>query len=172
MWVNAEKNKYGIMLDIGAGNPDEGETSPIDFVKQDVEAYKDIDLVCNIKDLTKFVKENQCFVVRASHVMEHFSHKEIDEIFKIVHKILQPNGIFHISVPNLFAQAKKIIEQEDQEQIMVEIYGGQKDEFDYHKMGFTPKILKQILERNNFSVAKMLELDGIGWIDCKAKKNL
>lgn len=172
MWIDSNKNKYGIMLDIGAGNPEENEYSLDRYVKQDIEPYKDIDLVCDIKDLLEFVKPNQCTIVRASHVIEHFGHSEIDNIMSIIHKILEPNGIFHVVVPNILIKARQLLKKENEYQTMIEIYGGQKDSLDFHKMGYTPSILKDVLSRNNFTVSEMTELDSIGWIDCKSKKIL
>lgn len=170
MWVNEDKNKQGIMLDIGAGNPDENEYSPDKFVRQDVEPYKKIDLVCDIKDLDKFIKKDQCKVIRASHVMEHFSHTEIKDLFKMMYKLIEPMGIFHVVVPNLYEQAQKLLETDDQNKLMIEMYGGQKDEYDYHKMGFTPDILGRLLKDSGFHIQEMTEIKGIGWIDCKSIK--
>lgn len=158
-----------MMLDIGAGNPDESEFQPEGFVLQDIEEYDNIDLVCDIRDLLEYVNPGECQVVRASHVLEHFSHKEIDRIFHIVNVVLKTGGIFHVIVPDLKAQSRKLLETDNERQIMIEMYGGQKDKFDFHQTGFTSSILKNLFERNGFVPGEITELD-IGWLDCKAIK--
>ena len=47
-------------------------------------------------------------------------------------------------------------------------FGGQLDKYDYHKTAFTPKILKDALERNGFTVETMI---GQTSIACTAYKN-
>lgn len=162
-----------MMLDIGAGNIDEGEHQPDGFVRQDFEEYKNIDLVCDIRDLLDFVKPGQCKIVRASHVLEHFGHGEVDSIYKMINTMLKSGGIFHITLPNLEYQSWSIIKstnRKDAYKTMVAMYGGQKDRLDYHKMGYTPSILREVLKRNGFIVDDIIKL-GIGWIDCKAIKD-
>lgn len=158
-----------MMLDIGSGNSEENEYAPPGFVYQDIEKYDNTDLVCDIRDLREHIESGQCKVIRASHVMEHFGHQEIDSIFSMIYDLLEPGGMFHITVPDLESQAEKLLNVDNQYQIMVEMFGGQKDDLDFHKMGFTPEILKNVLERNGFNSSNIIKVK-IGWLDCKATK--
>lgn len=149
------KIKPHMRLDIGSGNPDQGEVQPNGFVLQDVEKHKNIDLVCNIKDLLQFVPEGYCSEVRACHILEHFGTKEVVEVVKIVWKLLEDGGRFTIFVPNFLWHMQLLLEDKE-EQAVNYAFGGQLDQYDYHKTGFTPKLLQKLLEGNGFKVQTLV----------------
>lgn len=153
-------------LDIGSGNPDQGEAQPDGFVLNDVEKHANIDLVCDIKDLKQFVPGGYCSEVRASHILEHFGTKEVVEVVKMVHDLLEPEGKFTIFVPNFRWHAELVLTGNDEMGVHY-AFGGQLDQYDYHKTGFTPKILKKLLETNGFKVTALQ--DGTS-IACRAIK--
>ena len=165
-WINEWKCKKGMRLDIGSGNTDEGEVHPNGFVLNDVGLHKNIDLVCNIKDLMEFIPEGYCSECRASHILEHFGTQEVVEVVKIVHKLLEPGGRFTIFVPNFLWHVQLVLEDHEKEAIHY-AFGGQLDEYDYHKTAFTPKILKNLLEENGFKVETLV---GQRSISCVALK--
>jgi predicted SAM-dependent methyltransferase len=47
------------------------------------------------------IEDNAFDEVMANHFLEHFSQDEIKKIFKLVYRILKPEGIFRIVVPQL-----------------------------------------------------------------------
>ena len=150
-WINKDKCKKGMKLDLGSGNSTQGEVQPNGFVLNDVEPHPNIDLVCNIKDLLQFVPEGYCSEVRCSHILEHFGTNEVVEVVKIVHKLLIDGGRLTIFVPNFLWHVQLV--QEDKEQEAVHYaFGGQLDQYDYHKTAFTPKLLQKLLESNGFKV--------------------
>jgi predicted SAM-dependent methyltransferase len=152
-------------LDLGSGNPDQGEVQPEGYVLNDIEPHKNIDLVCDIKDLTEFVPERSCSEIRASHILEHFGTKEVVEIVKIVKFLLVDGGMFTIFVPNFRWHAELMMTGND-EMAVHYAFGGQLDQYDYHKTGFSPKILRKLLEENGFVVLQMI--DGPS-IECHAQ---
>lgn len=154
-------------LDLGSGNPKQGENQPKGYILNDIEPHENIDLVCNIKDLKKFVPDGYCSVVRGSHILEHFGTKEVIEVIKMVHDLLEPNGEFIIFVPNFRWHAELMMTGND-EMAVHYAFGGQVDQYDYHKTGFTPKILKKYLEENGFKIISLT--DGTS-IECHAIKN-
>ena len=96
----------GMKLDIGAGNPAEGENQAgKDYVLQDVEEHPGIDIVCDIRQLDyelirKFQKligegrSDVCSEIRASHVLEHFHMKElVGHILPMLKRCLQKDGL-------------------------------------------------------------------------------
>lgn len=165
-WINKDKCQKGMRLDIGAGNPDQGEVQPNGFVLNDVEKHPNIDLVCNIKDLLEFIPEGYCSEVRASHILEHFGTNEVVEVVKIIYKLLEKGGRLTIFVPNFLWHMQLLLEDHEKEAIHY-AFGGQLDQYDYHKTAFTPKILKETLERNGFTVETMI---GSTSISCVALK--
>lgn len=153
-------------LDIGSGNPANGEVQPEDYVLNDIEAHPNIDLVCDIKDLAKFVPEASCSEIRASHVLEHFGTQETQDVIRMIYTLLEPNGKFTIFVPNFRWHASLLATGND-EMAVLYAFGGQKDLFDYHKTGYTPKILNKYLEENGFRVDELIEGSSI---ECHAIK--
>jgi predicted SAM-dependent methyltransferase len=148
------KIKPHMKLDLGSGNPAQGEVQPEGYVLNDVEPHPGIDIVCNIKDIHKVIPKGYCSVVRASHVLEHFTTKETQEVIRMVHDLLEPQGKFLIFVPNFRWHADLVITGND-EMAVHYAFGGQLDEYDLHKTGYTPKILRKYLEENGFTVVSM-----------------
>lgn len=166
MWINPEKHKKNMRLDIGSGNPLDGENQPQGYVLQDVEAYQGIDLVCDILELPKHIEKEYCSEIRASHVIEHFGTNETDMILQLLSGLLKKGGLLNIIVPNFKWHASLALAGEE-EQAVYYAFGGQLDEWDFHKTGFTPTILTKALQRNNFKIIKLLPNSSI---ECLAVK--
>ena len=160
MWINQDKNKDNIRLDIGAGDPATLELQEKDYVLNDIEPNKGIDLVCDILDLKKDLKEEQCLEIRASHILEHFNKTDLLKVIKIIHFILKDKGIFNIIVPNLKWQIQFLNNCQDETAVYY-IFGGQLDKYDYHKTGFTVNILKKLLNDNGFGISELTEESSI-----------
>ena len=166
MWKNPDKNQPNMRLDIGSGDIDDREIQIDGYVLNDVEPHKNIDLVCNILDLKKYISEGQCSEVRSSHVLEHFTRKEIEEVMDIIRYILKDGGLFTIIVPNFEWHARLVLSFEHEKAIYY-AYGGQLDEFDIHKNGFTTITLQDLLKRHGFTIKRM---DNDSSISCEAIK--
>lgn len=147
-------NGKSLLLDIGSGNPEEGEVRPEGFLLQDIEPHKGIDLVCDIEELDKFIKVGQCKRIRASHVLEHFPTSHIPKIFSMIHTLLEKNGEFEIHVPNFGWHCALFCEGKDEEAVHY-AYGGQLDKYDFHKTAFTPRILISRLTESGFRLEKL-----------------
>jgi predicted SAM-dependent methyltransferase len=165
-WVNPGKNVQGISLDLGAGNPDEGENQTPNFVLQDIQPHRNIDLVCDIRDIKKYISEGQCREIKMSHILEHFGTKEVKDVIRMIHGLLEENGKFTIFVPN-FQWHAELAKTGSDEMAVHYAFGGQTDEYDYHKTGFTPKILWKYLNELGFKVVSMDEGTSI---ECHAVK--
>jgi predicted SAM-dependent methyltransferase len=165
-WINKDKCLKGMKLDLGSGNPAQGEIQPQGFVLNDIEPHPNIDLVCDIRNVAHFVPKGYCSEVRMSHVLEHFTVAEGVEVIKMVHTLLGDGGKFTIFVPNFRWHCELLLTGQD-EMAVHYAFGGQLDEFDQHKTAFTPKILKKRLEENGFKVES---IDNNTSISCVATK--
>lgn len=160
MWVNKQKYVKGMQIDLGAGDPADGENQEKNMVLQDISLYPNIDLVCDILNIDKHIENDFCSLVRMSHVLEHFDLKERELVLKKVHKILQPEGILEIIVPNFRWHCELCLEGEEERAIYY-AFGGQLDKFDYHKTGYTTKTLRGLLECHGFFIAEMQDNNSI-----------
>jgi hypothetical protein len=122
----------------------------------DVKPYPGIDYVCDIWDIGKFVKPGECEAIQLTHVLEHFSKAEVPKLLGITHSLLKENGTFYLEVPN-FAWHAELVSQGRAEEAIYYAFGGQLDEWDYHKTGFTPTILEKTLRGAGFG---NIEIDG------------
>lgn len=165
-WINKDKCVKGLKLDLGSGNPAQGEVQPQGYVLNDVEPHPNIDLVCDICDVTQYVPDGYCSEIRMSHVFEHFTIKEGIKLLGDIHKMLEVGGMLTIMVPNFRWHAELVITGNDEMGVHY-AFGGQLDEFDQHKTAFTPKILKKRLEENGFEV---IDIDNNTSITCHARK--
>lgn len=166
MWLSPEKNKKGIKLDLGSGNPLEGEIQPQGYVLQDISPHEGIDLVCDIRDIRNNVNDKWCSEVRISHVLEHFSRKEMSLVLNDLKAILQDNGTLVVIVPN-FMYFVQLLAEGNEESAMIHTYGGQLDEFDFHKNGFTRNVLAKVMREHGFVVKVMKDEASL---TCEAKK--
>jgi len=109
------------------------------------------DVIDDIRVLNKFpnqsVKE-----IYACHVLEHFSHEEVQPLLKRWLEILEPGGILRISVPDIDRIVR--IYHKNFEHFHTKghapwiglIYGGQSTPYDFHKTGFNACWLSYQLE--------------------------
>ena len=82
--------------------------------------------------------------VRASHVLEHFGHRETFAVLTDWVRCLAPGGLLKIAVPDF----RKIIAAYEARDPLAEAYcyGGQTDELDFHKAGFDEDSLRGAFE--------------------------
>lgn len=64
-------------------------------------------------DITKGLlsKENSCDIVYGSHVLEHLSYEGFHIALNNVYRVLKPDGIFRLVMPNLLFLCNKYIEE-------------------------------------------------------------
>lgn len=82
--------------------------------------------------------------IRASHVLEHFSHREVGAVLRDWARVLKPGGLMRIAVPDLQHIASGYIARRPgpwQAYLM----GGQVDEHDVHKCAFDRSNLDSIM---------------------------
>jgi predicted SAM-dependent methyltransferase len=144
-------------LHVGCGN-----VHLNDWCNVDVLATGSTDLVCDITTLKDL--PNSCVSqIYSCHVLEHFSTSMISEILINWYRVLKPGAELRISVPDLDAITKIYQTNLDHFQIpghqpwIALIYGGQKDQYDFHKTGFNYCWLKFILNEVGFVDVKRYE---------------
>lgn len=83
-------------------------------------------------------------IIRCSHALEHFPHRQIPEVLAEWVRVLKPGGTLMIAVPDFRAIAERYLAGERQP---TEAYlmGGQVDENDFHRAAFDEPSLKSAL---------------------------
>lgn len=84
--------------------------------------------------------------IRASHVLEHFSHREVQAVVADWARALKPGGILRIAVPDFAAVARRYFDPQDQSPIQGFVMGGQTDADDFHRAIFDFDTLSAVLD--------------------------
>lgn len=122
-----------VRLNLGAGDKRLTGYTPIDR-KLGTEVYP-----LAFKDGS--VKE-----VRASHVLEHFSHRETEKVIQDWVRVLEPNGVLKIAVPDFEKIAKGYLSGKP-ENWGSYVMGGHDDPDDFHHGIFDEPYLRGMMER-------------------------
>jgi hypothetical protein len=124
------------------------------FKHHDVIPLEGIDYVCDLFDIKKYVAEDSCEDIHFTHALEHFPTAKIQEVLALVKSILAPRGKLYIEVPNFEWHAELVRLGKEKDAVMY-AFGGQENEWDFHKTGFTPNILHEDLTKAGFTNIKL-----------------
>ena len=159
-------NGHKRIVDLGSGEcpvkTDEGEVVTVD-IREEVKA----DYRCDLRSLPFGNKEFD--IVYSSHTLEHFSKDEIPNVLKEWIRILKEDGELRLILPNIEWAAQELVKGEYSDDVFNVLYGAQTFKENFHKFGFTPKKLEQMLRSYGFQVIK-LEFSGYNII-CRAWKS-
>lgn len=141
----------GVKINLGSGlNPVTG------FVNVDVlPDAPGVDVVADITERLPF-DDGAADVLYASHILEHFSHADVPALLTDWRRVLRPGGQLLVAVPDLAVIASMLLEERrgwftpPHNPWLGALYGGQKDDWDYHKGGFTDQWLAYTLAQADF----------------------
>lgn len=104
--------------------------------------------------------------IQFTHALEHFPTAKIPDVLKIVYDLLNENGKLYIEVPNFGWHAALIFEGKDRQAVYY-AFGGQLNEYDFHKTGFTKDILSEDLTKAGF---RNIEIKNNSSLECHCQK--
>lgn len=147
------------ILDVGSG-PDSVAAQIFagiedkEIVRLDIDAslYPDV-----IHDITQPLPEelrSQFDLVLADHVMEHIARDRVVETFRNVASAVKNHGEVWVLTPSLEWTANEIINKRDGEHVQAMLFGGQDNDYQIHRCGFTLQSLRQIAELCGLIVRK------------------
>jgi predicted SAM-dependent methyltransferase len=137
------------VVDLGCGRKgesyytEEGEVLRVDM-REEVEP----DYRCDLRQLPFGNKEFD--VVFSGHTLEHFARLEVGKVLDEWIRILRDDGELRLNLPNLEWAAQHIMNKEIDDMVMNVLYGAQSYEENFHKCGFTPQIIEQLLAERGF----------------------
>jgi predicted SAM-dependent methyltransferase len=120
------------------------------FVHVDLEAHPHIDFRAPVNELT-FVEDNSVELIYASHVLEHFGRHEVDRVLQEWFRVLQKGGILRVAVPDFEAVCRRYQETGELSELVGLVCGGQRNQYDYHKIVFDEKLLRLKLHDAGFT---------------------
>jgi len=138
------------------------------------------DLLINLeKEGLERFRDNSVEEVIIKDFLEHISWRWVKWFLEEVYRVLKPDGLVYIQVPNFPAIVKKWLNQtedwkrfplpSDWEKLNFWVMGGQDYPENTHKTIFTIPELKKLLEEIGFKVER-IESDGGTNLLCEARK--
>ena len=119
-----------------------------------------VDFIGDISDLSQF-EDNSIEEIYASHVFEHVLQKNIKSTLIGIHRVIQDNGKFYVSVPDMNVLCKIFLEPKAPSKVKVHVlrmmFGGQIDDFDIHYFGWDFDLLKEFLLSAGFKKAEKVK---------------
>ena len=121
-----------------------------------------VDVVADISDELPF-ETGSADLIYAAHLLEHFPTDAVPGMLAEWRRVLKDGGQLLVAVPDIEAISQIIAERRPgwftppHEPWIGAIYGGQKDEYDFHKTGFTAPWLAYLLNQAGFGAVKREE---------------
>jgi predicted SAM-dependent methyltransferase len=129
-----------------------------------VDTLRDAPEVDVIADVTRRLpfEDASAELVYAVHLLEHVAADQVPGVLADWRRVLRPGGVLMVAVPDLDAIARILVERAGwftppHNPWLGAIYGGQKDEWDFHKTGFTAPWLAHLLEDAGFGEVRRVE---------------
>jgi predicted SAM-dependent methyltransferase len=122
------------------------------WVNCDVQAYPGVDVVSSFENLS--FDAGSVDEIYACHIVEHFSRHEISDLIKKMHGWLREGGKFWIAIPDFGACVEHYTKYHDISALLGLMMGGQKNDYDFHKMLFDFKYLKNVLVESGFKTVE------------------
>ncbi|WP_067616591.1 class I SAM-dependent methyltransferase [Dissulfuribacter thermophilus] len=115
----------------------------------DIIDYDHVDYVCDAKRL-KMIDDETVSEIYACHILEHFKRNEVLEVLKEWHRVLVPNGLIRISVPDFEAIVAEYLVNGDLNRLQGLLFGGQTYDYNFHHVAFDFTSLKSLLNEAGF----------------------
>lgn len=145
-------------LNLGSGADIRAGYDNIDLYYEDPRVIK-MD-IRNLRYADNTVDEALC-----SHVLEHLPFNDVPVTLKEIHRVLRPGGRVIIDVPDLEGVLRhwlKLPEKERWGFALMEIYGSQEREGQFHRTGFTKARLRQDLLDAGFAEIQIKKIKSHG----------
>src|SRR5579884_2381697 len=120
------------------------------FIHVDVEDFPHIDFRMPVNHLS-FAKDASVELIYASHVLEHFGRHELDQVLHEWFRVLRKGGVLRVAVPDFEAVAMRYGSTHELSELIGLVSGGQRNEYDFHKMVFDERLLRSRLLQTGFS---------------------
>jgi len=115
----------------------------------DIVAFPHVDTVGPVEAL-RDIRDDSVEVIYACHVLEHFGRYQVFEVVSEWYRVLRPDGVLRVAVPDFEAACRYYAEHGDIREVLGLVMGGQTSAHDYHKAIFDQTSLGELLEDVGF----------------------
>jgi len=119
------------------------------YLHCDLRRLESTELVCRVEALP--FEADSVEAIMASHIIEHFSYREIDRVLAEWHRVLRPGGGILIITPNFGYIAHGYVDRwMEYTEARNRMFGGQDYPFNFHYTMFDSAALAQALQTAGF----------------------
>jgi predicted SAM-dependent methyltransferase len=133
-----------LKLHIGCGN----KYLP-GFKHVDIMPYDHIDYLTSA-DKLDMISDNSVEEIYACHILEHFKRNEVIKVLQEWNRVLVPDGVLRLAVPDFEAIVEKYLEDRMLDNFLGLLFGRQSYVYNFHFMTFDFKYLERILKDVGF----------------------
>jgi predicted SAM-dependent methyltransferase len=147
-------------IEVGCGTK---PTKP-GFLTNDIRDVPGVDIVCTAWELDSHVDQNTVDHIFSRHFFEHLTFEQGDYVMSMWYKLLKPNAICEMIVPNITFHIDQWINRrtdKELQQAKAGLWGWQNDQFEdtwpVHKSGYDWETLVQLYNKHGYAKVKSLE---------------
>lgn len=125
------------------------------FFHIDATQYPHVDRVGSVDNLD-FLADESVDLIYACHVLEHFGRNEVNKVLGEWYRVLKPHGVLRLAVPDYEAWARLYVSGKlpnGLDHVIGPMVGGQRDQYDFHKIIFDEPTLVARLKSIGFKEA-------------------
>jgi len=115
----------------------------------DIRKFSHIDYVTSVDKLEMF-KDNSVDLIYACHVLEHFRRNRIEDVLREWCRVLKPNGILRLAVPDFEKLVEVYLKYNDLKLLLGSLFGRQDYPENTHYIVFDFSTLSEILKKVGF----------------------
>ena len=116
------------------------------YINVDMWMTEATDVICDIYKLPWPTESID--VIESHHVIEHISHRKIEDTFRQWHRVLKPGGHLYLETPHFDRTIKEYLV--GNEERLLSIFGQQRRTGDTHFYGYNPERLSRLLSKVGF----------------------
>lgn len=136
------------------------------FKGMDIDAHPGVDFVGDISDLSRFM-DGSVAEIYSSHCLEHFSAPKTVSVLKEWHRVLEPQGILYVAVPDFKRTVELYLKCGLNDWVQNYLMGDQGYATAFHYAIFDEGRLRKVLLAAGFSEASVVEDFPVGDpLDC------
>lgn len=130
-----------------------------------------VDVVCDARKLN--LPDDYADIVYNSECLEHFPWREYPKVLAEWCRIVKPGGWIRVEVPDFLKCCQQVLDWdclEGDRRMQQLFFAEQLNEFDFHYVGLTPRMLTDDFESLGFEVIDIKRGDDWGWLKVDARK--
>lgn len=126
------------------------------YVNVDIERHPGVDVVADVGRLP--FGDASADEIYASHILEHFGHREVPTVLREWRRVLKRGGIMYLAVPDFAVAVRKYLKYGMIQWLTDFVWGGQEYPTAFHKAGYDARNMQSLLTATGFGNASIVDV--------------